>query len=577
MLGAAASGHLSCLLWHHPYRVPMQFNIPTTKLGTSLSPRAERLTRLWVRLTDLNSSAWIGVICLGTLQTLVEPAQAIDRPELPPDVETEQTIPSEPDTEQSVDLADEEWADEHEVSQLSEVDTNAVDATEVDTTEVDTTEVNTNEVVPSSATGSAALVKTADTVELKIPLIVDESTESNRDALVKNNTSNSFVVVSSEPTQTETLQLSPVDWSTPIASEFSGTVPPVEPIAQAPEADADNDPNTATSTSASDLIQTPLVTVQGGYLLQGSDSSARARITGTYAFSSNVLVGATVDLTTGDAFSDSRQEGLNLNELYVAISPEGVPGLRFTLGLLDLTSYFDRNSFAKDSLTHFFNPVFQTNPALAATGIASRPSVLVTWNATDNLEIKAAGFSSSRDLGELDLNGFAGEVGLRFGNFILRGTYVTNEDAGQEDGFREIFGISRGDDDFGLLTGDREDAFGLNAELFIPELNLGLFGRYGRYENRELDRGGDTFSFGMNLLDLFLPNDRLGLGYGRQLSNNDLRQDDGDEVPDVLELFYDVRLTPNLRMGVTLQERNGFSETILGFRVRADFDLLGGR
>lgn len=325
------------------------------------------------------------------------------------------------------------------------------------------------------------------------------------------------------------------------------------------------------SNQASDLIGTPLIDLQGAYILQGDESSARLRATGIYVFNPSMMVGATVDLTTGNAFSDSESEGLNLNELYFTASPEDLPGLRFTVGLLDLTSYFDRNSFAKDSVTHFFNPVFQTNPALSATGIGSRPAFLVNWMVTDHLEIKAATFSSSRDLGEFALDGFAGEIGVRLGNFILRGTYATDRDAGQDDGFREIFQFSRNDgDSYGLLEDDRETSFGLNAELFIPELNLGLFGRYGHYENQDLDSGGDTYSVGLNFLDLFFPDDRLGLAYGRQLSNDELREDEGDEIPDVLELFYDVRLTPHLRAGVTIQQRDGFSETVMGFRVRAD-------
>ncbi|HEY9644281.1 MAG TPA: carbohydrate porin, partial [Coleofasciculaceae cyanobacterium] len=250
-----------------------------------------------------------------------------------------------------------------------------------------------------------------------------------------------------------------------------------------------------------------------------------------------------------------------------------LPNLRFTAGMIDLTSYFDRNSFAKDVVTQFFNPVFQTNPALADAGIGSRPGALVSWDVTDNLNVRAAAFSSSRDLGDFAIDGFAGEVGLRLGNFIVRGTYSTDRDAGQQDGFQEIFQISRGNNSFGLQSGDREEALGINAEWFIPELNLGLFGRYGHYENLAIDSGANTYSFGLNLLDLFMPNDRLGLAYGRQLSNDELRQDQGNKIPDVLELFYDFRVTPNVRAGVTVQERDGFSDTVLGIRVRADFDI----
>lgn len=347
----------------------------------------------------------------------------------------------------------------------------------------------------------------------------------------------------------------------------------VESVSVAQNLITDPEASTATPPQSSAVLGSPSISLQGAYLLQGDQSSARLRATGIYPVSPTLLFGATVDLTTGDAFTDSRSTGLNLNELYIATSLADYPNLRFVAGLMDLTSYFDRNSFAKDAVTHFFNPVFQTNPALSAVSIASRPGALVSWNVTDDLEIKAATFSSDRSLDNFALDGFAGEVGARFGNAIIRGTYVTARDAGEQDGFREIFQFARnGSESFGPSSDDREEAYGLNAEVFIPELKLGLFGRYGWYENLELDQGGTTYSFGLNFLDLLMPDDRLGLAYGRQLSNDDLRRRSGSEVPDVVELFYDFRISPNLRAGLTAQGRNGFSETIFGFRVRADFD-----
>jgi hypothetical protein len=317
----------------------------------------------------------------------------------------------------------------------------------------------------------------------------------------------------------------------------------------------------------------PIVTAQGVYLLEGGESSARARLSASYALTPNVLFGATLDLTTGDAFTDSPEDGVDLNELFVTVSPPTVPSLRLTLGMIDLTSYFDRNSFAKDAATHFFNPVFQTNPALAAAGIGSRPGVLVNWDLTDNLSVRGAAFSSDRDLDEFAFDGAAAEVALRLGNLIVRGTYATDRDAGQDSGFNEIFQFQRGDDEFGLQPNDREVAYGVNAEYFIPEINLGLFARYGWYENQTLDRGGNTYSVGLNALDLFFADDRLGLGYGRALSNDSLRRDRGDDIPDVWELFYDVRLTRNFRAGASLQARAAFSETVAGLRLRADFNL----
>ncbi|HEY9739727.1 MAG TPA: hypothetical protein V6C90_04485 [Coleofasciculaceae cyanobacterium] len=320
----------------------------------------------------------------------------------------------------------------------------------------------------------------------------------------------------------------------------------------------------------------PTLRLQGAYVYQ-DESSARARLTGIYPFSTNALVGGTLDLTTGDIFANAPGGGLQLqlNELYFTGSLPSMPNLRMTVGLIDLTSYFDRNSFAKDVETHFFNSVFQTNPALAAAGIASRPGILFNWDITDNLQARAAAFSSHRNLGDFALDGYAGELAFRAGNAIVRGTFASNRDAGRNNGFREIYGLPRDRGDFGIRSSDRENAYGINAEYFIPEIKMGLFGRYGRYENTSLDKGGDTYSLGLNFLDLFMKDDRLGFGYGRDLSNDDLRSTTKAKVPDVWELFYDFLISPNLRAGVTLQAREQFSDFVAGFRVKTELDLLG--
>ena len=179
-------------------------------------------------------------------------------------------------------------------------------------------------------------------------------------------------------------------------------------------------------------------------------------------------------------------------------------------------------------------PGREPNPALSSAGIGSRPGLLVNWSVTDNVAAKAAVFSSSDQLNDVSLDGFAGEIGIRHGNAIIRGTYSTAKDAGNRDSFAESFGIPRGNNQFGPLEDDREEAYGLNAEVFIPRYKLGLFGRYGRYENRDLGEGANTYSLGLSFLDLFAPDDRLGLAYGSALSNNSLRQ---GKRPDVVELF----------------------------------------
>lgn len=318
----------------------------------------------------------------------------------------------------------------------------------------------------------------------------------------------------------------------------------------------------------------PRLQFQGVYIYQGEEGSGRARVTGVYPLTPQFLVGGTIDVVDGNAFTDSRREGINVNELYVAATIPELPNFRIVAGQLDLTSYFDRNSFAKDAATMFFNSTFQTNPALAATGIGSRQAALVNWSITDNAEAKVAIFSSSRELNDFSLDGFAGELGIRFGNFILRGTYATNRDAGNDDGFREIFQIDRGNGRTGLLEGDREEAFGVNAEVYIPQIRMGIFGRYGQYYNWEVDRSANTFSAGVTFLDLLTPSDRLGIAYGRGLSNETLRQRSDDQVLDVLEIFYSFAVLPNLSLGLTFQALDGLSESILGIRVKTDFNLV---
>jgi hypothetical protein len=311
------------------------------------------------------------------------------------------------------------------------------------------------------------------------------------------------------------------------------------------------------------------------YVSQGSESTSRGRLAINYPITPNLLFGAGFDVATGQAFAgDDRPSGFKVNELYIATSLKDVPNLRFLVGQMDLTSYFDRNSFAKDGATHFFNPIFQTNPALSTVGLGSRPGLMVNWSMTDAIEAKVAAFSSARKTGDFALDGFAGELGLRYGNAIIRGTYATGRDAGANDGFQESFTVKRKGGGTGIDKGDREAGYGLNAEVYIPSLKMGLFGRYGRYDNLSLGKGGDTVSGGLSFLDLFAPNDRLGLAYGVNLSNGSLRRDAGSKTPDALELFYDFRVLPNLRLGFTLQSRDSFSETIAGFRVKTDFDAI---
>lgn len=347
----------------------------------------------------------------------------------------------------------------------------------------------------------------------------------------------------------------PVVSPTPGPSVFNPPPAPASPNGLTPNAPPLAQPPTTAAPLMPPERNTPLtepnLDFQGLYVVQGDDSSARARLNGSAFLTPHLFVGGVLDWVTGPDLTND--DGLQLTELYLAGSVPGAPGLRFRFGQLDLTSYFDRNSFSKDIGRDFFNSTLQTNPALfaGANVTASRPAGLVQWAITDDIAVSASVFSSDSDIGEFALDGFAGEVSVRTGNLIVRGTFLSSEDT-----------------EF-LETGDRLEAYGVNAEWFIPSLNLGVFGRYGRVENDSASFDADTFSVGINALDVFMDDDRLGLAYGRDLEF----ADDDDTTPDVLEFFYDFKVLPNLRAGFTFQQRNSLSESFAGFRIRSDLDL----
>lgn len=293
------------------------------------------------------------------------------------------------------------------------------------------------------------------------------------------------------------------------------------------------------------------LSAEGLYVLQGDSSSARGRVSGFHFLSPNWLIGGALDIVTGPDLTND--DGVQLTELYLATAIPALPGVQFRVGQLDMTSYFDRNSFAKDISRDFFNSTFHTNPALVAGAnvTSSRPGGLVQWLVMDNLNLSAAVFSSSGNIADFALDGLATEVGFRMGDFVLRGTFVTGNGS-QFDGAK------------GRLSG-----YGINAEWFIPEVNLGLFGRYGAL-NSAAGSEGNNYVIGISTQDLFMQDDRLGLAYGRNLPLNSVEE----STPDVLELFYDFVALPNLRIGFTLQQRNQLQDSYAGFRIRGGLDIL---
>jgi len=284
-----------------------------------------------------------------------------------------------------------------------------------------------------------------------------------------------------------------------------------------------------------------------------------------YTLGSNTILGLDMDFIAGSLFGPG---GVDVRQLFIAQSIPGFENLRFLAGKLDLTAAFDRNSFAKDNLTHFFNFNFGTNPALVAGGLGAKPAFLADWLITDNFSVKLAPFAS-QFVGDLfQFDSLAGEVAVRFEeNYVARFTFVTGRDTGIST-FRENDRLFRP-----ILPGDRVTAFGFNGEAFFPEIRLGAFFRYGYYRSEVTQVDADFFSLGVNLLDIFRAGDRLGVGYARALSNANLLLP-GENTPDVVEVFYDLNVRERLRVGISAQAQDGFSRGVFGVRARLDFPIV---
>ncbi len=339
----------------------------------------------------------------------------------------------------------------------------------------------------------------------------------------------------------------------------------------APAAQAEPLPTPATcACEDSDAKPASILQVQGTYIQQGDEVTGQARASVSYPITDYSEISGAVEFTQGNALSNSAED-LRIQELYYNAQLPGQSNVNLTVGKTDLTSHFDRNSFAKDGTTHFFNSALQSNPALVSAGMASRPAAVARWRASDGVMVKGAVFSSDPELTELGANGAAAEVGIWQGNTLVRATYVTGEDRGAETSFQEAYSLPRGGGQTGVKPGDREHALGLNAETYFPGKKVGAFARYGWYHNSGLGESAQTYSAGINALDVWRDRDRLGVAYGRDLSNEQLRKQQGQSIPDVAEVFYDAPITKNVRAGITLQQRNGFSETVVGFRVKAQF------
>jgi len=191
------------------------------------------------------------------------------------------------------------------------------------------------------------------------------------------------------------------------------------------------------------------------------------------------------------------------------------------IGKLDLTNYFERNAFANDETTQFFNGALVNNPMLKQP--LNGAGVVVRWDAGRDLGFSLGG-QTTHDLGRdlLSEPFVIGEIDYH-STRLIEGNYrlwvrVSSLSTDHE---RHMYG--------GGISID---------QLLTPQ--LGVFVRAGVNQIESISRTFSAASAGLRWTGPLWnrPRDRLGVGYSFQ------RDVPGDEQ--VTEVYYNLFLTDHL-------------------------------
>lgn len=241
---------------------------------------------------------------------------------------------------------------------------------------------------------------------------------------------------------------------------------------------------------------------------------------------------------------------LNLREAWLRTEFFG-QRLAVSLGRLDLTNYFDKNTAANDETTQFISDALVNNPALGLTSNGS--GVVAVYDAKNGINFKLGAQQSDPNATNLSESIFSlAEVG-----------YVARPFSLPEGNYRAWF---RHDNS----SGRARDAYGVSLDQKLNP-NITLFARYGSAESdTQRDRfysGGLELKYGLVLNPL----DAWGVGY----SYLDLGSGDSEHLQ---EAYYNFHLAERLRLSLHLQhvteERFGggkFGYLLPGLRIQAAF------
>jgi hypothetical protein len=223
-----------------------------------------------------------------------------------------------------------------------------------------------------------------------------------------------------------------------------------------------------------------------------------------------------------------RQNEINLREAWLRTELFDQK-LAVSLGRLDLTSMFDRNTAANDETSQFLSDALVNNPVLGLSsngaGLAAVYDPKKSWNFKFGVQ------QSNPDATNLSDSVYTlAEVGYRarpafLGEGNYRAWYRTDNSAGRQ---RTGYGVS------------------LDQKLTA---HVTAFGRYGSAEPSLLNRGRDRFaSVGLQLQTAWVlnPQDVWGIGY----SQLDLATHQNEKL---FEAYYNMHLSEKLHISFHLQ------------------------
>lgn len=222
---------------------------------------------------------------------------------------------------------------------------------------------------------------------------------------------------------------------------------------------------------------------------------------------------------------------LNLREAWIRTGLFG-DTLHVSVGRLDLTNYFDRNTVANDENSMFISDALVNNPVL---GLSSNGlGAAAVWNPGGDFNIKLGVQQSTPSAASLSESVFS----------LLEGEYIARP-FGLPEGHYRIWG--RVDNS----TGDNRTAYGVSFDQKIHPA-ITLFGRYGSGfvegigGSERFYSGGVSFGSPMALN----PDDTWGIGYAQTEIKSGPQEGATERLA---EAYYNFYLTEAMRLSGMLQ------------------------